>query len=406
MPVTNFTSVPNILADIDKIVQKAGAPSYCPAYQKYSTTKKIMGAKSVWNKFTYSSMKDTLNANLTNSAADVTVTVVGSSTNNRIYYVAGSTYITIGRERMLVTAVNSATSLTVTRAWGGSIIAAHTSADPILVGYTNQVGVPQLGRDDTQYSVRSYNYFSNFQLEIPLDNMNKDGRYPRYTNENEASFEKQKADRELDVIKQIEFEFWNGFRYTEGDAAISTAGLTFTGQGGKNTTGGYSNFINLDGGISDDLSGAPISEARLRSQIRRLRLRGAFDSSTANSEAHGVKGYIYVPFEQGTMIQTIVDPFRNLSSEVISKFGTDVTVVDIEGVMLQVKRTIGLPTTSYAIMPERSGLCTINLQRFMERQADNVSGDRTTAIYENTWANKFGNLYMCLEAINCAVPSV
>ena len=406
MAVTNYSNVPTLMAELDKVIHIAGGGIYTPAYRMFSKLQRTMGTKEIWNKLVISSMRDTVTSSLAADATVTTVPVTGSTTNNNIKYIAGVTVLLAKGEKMLVTVVNSTTSLTVIRAYAGTALASFSSGDEFSITYSNAVGIPQIGRDDTQYSSRNFNFHSNYQIEIPLDNLNKDGRHPRYSTLNEASFDHQRKLKEYELYRQVEVEFFQGTRYTEGDGPVATAGVSFTAQGGKSFSGGLTQFINLDGGISDDLTGNPVSESRLRSQIRRLRLRGAFDDIGATEESHNVQGWILVPVEQGTMIQTIVDPLRILNADVVKQFGTDVTMLDIEGVKLQLKRSIGIPKDKYFIVPSKKGLFEINIQRLMERQEDNVSGDRTTAIYENTWMNKFGNCFICLEAINCAIPAI
>jgi hypothetical protein len=406
MAVTNYSNVPTLMAELDKVIHVAGGGIYTPAYKMFSKLQRTMGTKEIWNKLVISSMKDTFTGTITAVATDTLIPVTGSTTNNNIKYIAGVTVLVAKGEKMLVTVVNSATSLTVIRAYAGTALASFVSGDEFSITYSNAIGVPQLGRDDTQYSTRNFNFHSNYQIEIPLDNLNKDGRHPRYSTLNEAAFDHQRKLKENELYRQIEVEFFQGTRYTEGDGPVSTAGVSFTAQGGKSFTGGLTQFISLDGGITDVLAGNPISEPRLRSQVRRLRLRGAFDDIGAMEESHSVQGWLLVPVEQGTMIQTIVDPLRILNDSVVKQFGTDVTIIDIEGVKLQLKRSIGIPKDKYFLVPSKKGLFDINIQRLMERQEDNVSGDRTTAIYENTWMNKFGNCFICLEAINCATPAI
>lgn len=402
--VTNFANVPSILADLDNVLHMSGGGIFAHAYSKYATNRRIMSPREQHNRLNISSGTDELTAQALSTATSISV--VGSSANNFLKYVPNVTYIQFGDgDKRLVTGINAAgTTLTVLPDFAGSTSATQASGAVFKVGYTNQTGVNLLGRDDTQYSSTDYQYASNFQLEVPLDYLNAQGRYPRFLDRNEASFESQEELLEYAVIKQIEWEFWNGIRYTQGDTAASVGLLgTNAPKGGLNFTGGFFQFVDLHGGLTDNLNGAPITEARLRAQVRRLRLRNAFDDMKSMKESHSAQGYLVTSFEQGTMINQIVDNLRLRTEGVVKEHGTDIEILNIEGVRIGISRSIGMPSNRYALYGNRSRF-RIDKQRFMEANKETYSGDRIVRPYENTWMNVFGNCFACLKAINCGLP--
>ena len=70
---------------------------------------------------------------------------------------------------------------------------------------------------------------------------------------------------------------------------------------------------------------------------------------------------------------------------------------------LQILRSIGMPKTKYALFGNKAKF-GIDLIRFMEANKETYSGDQIVRPYENTWGNKFGNCFPCMEVKNVQLP--
>jgi hypothetical protein len=127
----------------------------------------VINTKHEWVNRTLVTLRDVLNANITNSATTV---VTRANANSPARYIPNVSILTIGDEQMLVTAVTvgvSTTTLTVTRGVQGSTAAAATAGAGIAILNPRVEGF-LANRDDSQYGVRAFNYSQIFERQLKL----------------------------------------------------------------------------------------------------------------------------------------------------------------------------------------------------------------------------------------------
>jgi len=157
-------------------------------------------------------------------------------------------------EWVTITSNPTATTIIVARAAYGSTAATHADNAYLYLMPINPIGSPKLGKDDSQLSGRDYNFTQNVQKELPLANPIMKGQMTNWVGENEASPANQKELWDYEMRLQAERSFFYGRRYTQGNAAVSSAGVTLTQDGGNSMTGGLHYFIGQHSGRSTTYS--------------------------------------------------------------------------------------------------------------------------------------------------------
>jgi len=393
----------SLISGLDSKVNTTG--SYAsPALREFREDARILASKEVWLKQNLTTMTDQLNGAIsTTPAADTveTITVDGGVGGASVLYFAGYTDLLIDAEFLRVLNVLSSTSLSIARGKRGSATTTHADNSKIFIFPTNASGAAKLGRDDTQLASRQHNFVENYQLEIPIANLLSQGRQPSFSTVNEASFKHQLSLLAKASKRVLETSWFYGRRNEEGGAAQTSSSLTFTAAGGKTHTGGVSFFIGQDSGITNASASAPISELTLQSDIRSLRDRGAFSDLDDQAFNEG-QALLFCSLTQADKISQIVFPYRVQMDLKSKEFGTGIDVFNVSGIRLRIMPSQGVQDDDIFYIPSNKGTYQLKVQRFVEPQEENVSGDQTTAIYATTWLNKIGNGFICGERTGLA----
>lgn len=194
--------------------------------------------------------KDTLNGAINNSVTTITVSGAFQGANTK--YVVG-TILRIGNEYLKVTAVNSATSIDVSRGFGSTTAAAHSDgaaveivAKPKAEGFTTS-------DDDSEVGSRDFNLTQIFYRRVSLSGTA--GAIDAVGNENKMAVQVERKTKEL--LKELERSLILGLR-------------TQDGSGDNRTMGGLAQFI-----TQVDTTGGGLTTAKIDNVIFKLLENGA-----------------------------------------------------------------------------------------------------------------------------------
>ena len=193
-------------------------------------------------------VKTTLLANTL--IGDLTLGVAAAQT----LYIVENMILLIGTEQLMVTAndnLSTATSITVTHAWGGTTAAGHTLGDVVyIVGRAHREGqdAPQ---DSYMYPTMPYNYVQEFTAGIVLSEMEQ--AIKRYGIDNAVEYETAKKAR-LEFI-MMERQCFYGKRVL---GAAGTAGAF----------GGLETYI--PAANTTDLSAAALATADISNMLQKI----------------------------------------------------------------------------------------------------------------------------------------
>jgi hypothetical protein len=194
--------------------------------------------------------KDTLNGGIDNAVT--TITVAGAFQGASTRYVVG-TILRIDNEYLKVTTVNSATSLGVSRAFGGTSAAAHSNgasveivAKPKAEGFTTT-------DDESEVGTRDYNLTQIFYRRVSLSGTAE--AVDAAGEENKLTVQVQRKMKEL--LKELERSLILGLRSQDGN-------------GDNRTLGGLTQFI-----TQIDSSGGNLTTAKIDAAILKLLDNGA-----------------------------------------------------------------------------------------------------------------------------------
>jgi len=376
-----------------------------PALSMLRVDERDLDSKEVWLKQNLTTMTDALGAAIvTEPAAGTveTITVAGGVGGATVLYFAGYTDLLIESEFLRLISIISSTSLSIKRGARGTTPVAHADETRIYIFPTNATGAAKLGRNDSQLSSRNHNFAENFQLEIPTENLIRQGRRKSFSSVKEGSPKHQLSLLAKATRRVLEVSWFYGVRNEEGGAAVSDSDLTLTSDGGKVHTGGLRFYLGLDSGISNPSLGAPISELDLQSDIRELRDRGAFSDLDDTSFNEG-QCMIFCSLTQKDKIAQIVFPYRVQTDLKSNEFGTNIDVFDLSGIRCRIIASQGVQDSDIFYVPNNKNMFKIRVQRFVEPQEENVSGDQTTDIYATTWLNEVGNAFIVGERTGLSV---
>lgn len=194
--------------------------------------------------------KDSLNGGINDSVT--TITVTGSFQGAPSKYVVGA-ILRIDNEYLKVTVVNSSTSLDVSRGFGGTAAASHSSgasvniiAKPKAEGYTTSDNETDLGS-------RDFNLTQIFYRRISLSGTAE--AIDAAGNENKMTVQTERKMKEL--LKELERTLILGLRSEDGS-------------GDNRTMGGLTQFI-----TQVDSSGGALTTAKIDANILKLLENGA-----------------------------------------------------------------------------------------------------------------------------------
>ncbi len=361
-----------------------------PAFNRYKVMKKSMPTKVIWARKILTRLRDQINMSGNISTTATAWTVDGSTATNPLKYWPGYMAGLIGTEWVSIDAQPSATTLTVTRAYMGSTAATHADNDYLYLIPLNAIGSAKLGKDDSQFSGREHNLIQNYQDELPIANLLADGRMPSWIDENEASFESQKKDLDGRARLIIERAFFYSRRNNLGGAAASTAGVTLTADGGKNTTGGLHYFNGQHSGRSATYT--TFSLENIQTGVTYLAENGAFSGLTT-SEYDDAEAVMFVSPTSFNKINQLRWPAEIYNDGKGTTYGSTTKKVVVSGYSVSIERSDGVQNGHWFLVPNRKDTYQIMIQRFGEKQPENYDGDQTTCIYTYTWMNKIGDGY-------------
>lgn len=383
MATTLHTDLETLNVDLKKELFKMQA-AYTPAFARFAVYEKSnMDTKHVWTYALYSKLQDQLAEALDDSETGVDVD--GSTSSNKIAYVANHTAIRVDLEWMLVTGV-SGTTLTVTRGWAGSTAAAHSDNAPVYVIPISALGTSLIGRNDGEFGTREYNVLQNAQKEFPLANPVKKMTSFTTTKEYELAHQKSIWDNELRLAAEDGF-FW-GTRYNTGTAAPTTASLTMTAAAGQNMAGGIVYFNGQHGGRSTTYSNHSIDN--IRAGIQYLAKRNAFSASVKNEYGDG-EALVFVSPESFDLYQNTVQAFENYNDGKNTEFGSNVLSFRASGYRATLLRSDRITPGRQVMIPNRKDAFKIIIKRWGEDQDENPSGDQKATPVCYSWTYHIGS---------------
>ena len=240
-----------------------------PIIKKYSTTEIKVPTKRQWAQKAIEKPVLTLGAAYT--AGSGTMTLEATTIFNPYSISAGKTTITTGaRAVYLVTSVDG-TTVSVSLLSGSDTNLA--SGARIQLSKNTAVGADYSNENVSTFAISDHNFFSNFNEELIIDNLGKDGRYLT-DGTDEFSFAHQRAERLPVIMGYLENEVVRSPR-KEGTNPKTADSLTRTSGHPDAMAGGALHYIANNGGYAPTTA-EQFSLNMLSEDMKQLRKRGAF----------------------------------------------------------------------------------------------------------------------------------
>lgn len=402
--ITTYSDIATLDVALDKKTALTGVVA-SPAHNKFKKTQREIDTKRVWTREIINTQKDTLGAAISDTTG-TTVTVTGPTSTNPVKYDYGFCLIMVDTEIMEVTGGNAAqTSLTVTRGAYGTTAATHSNGAAVAIIPINQIGSGKKGTNDNTFASREFNFCQNFQFELPMATPVRDGRMKSFTSIQESSPKWQKKKLAVRARKILEHSIFYGQRFQHGSAAVSTASLTLTGDGGKNMTGGWQYYIAQHGGRNTSASSSPPTMLMIQSDIGVMGENGAFDDIEA-TEFGEAECFLFATRRQIDAIQRLAWGNLMLTENMESKtLGVHVTRLRVGGTIVDLVASSGPLSTEYFLIPNREDLTEQTIYRFLEDVPLNFDADNTTDVPTVTWSNKVSEGYVMTRRHTLAAPA-
>ena len=360
---------------------------YAPFLMNHMKGVSKYNSKMQWFQQAISQGTVTISSNYTASDATISVTAPSnySPFDTEIKANVSQLVTQDGSLRFNVTAVNGTfTVLTVSVASGTDTnLAAGTK---LFISRRGDIGDDFGTQNDISTATTDYNFITSFSHTLKIANPIADGSFENF-GENELSFSRQLENLYPTVIRNMERGLLKDSRI-EGANPKSGAGFTRTAGTGAQA-GGLVSFISSGGGYTISSGLAALTESTLITDMGNLRDRGAFTNPSAMERSYGgdtCDAYIS-PATLGD-INKLVRLERDdkaLSAQENGKFGTFVTQVIADGVLVSFYLSDGIADNEVIYIPKKEYI-EAKVMRLAEEQPELPGGDNTKKMFATTFS--------------------
>jgi hypothetical protein len=246
--------------------------------------------------------------------------------------------------------------------------------------------------NDVWFSTKDYNFFSNFYFNISLSNPDVNGQF-KYDIK-EMSFANQLENSIPEGIRTLERRAFRDSRIQGTGAATGTQGNIIQ-MGNGASAGGIIDLATARGMYTATGGTVAFSEDMLSTDIRQIRLNGAFSTLSSRAREFGVRKYvraycgdsILTYANKLTRLQRAPEAFLSAADRDGGTAGTFVRKFIVDDAIVEFEPTDGLADNEIFYCPDDS-LIGIPVLRMFEEQPEIFRGDNRSIMYPVTYSTR------------------
>lgn len=368
---------------------------YAPVVQNHMTMVPQVGSRVEWFDQNLGNNTVTLSSNYT--AGDGEIVISASSLVSPYSIKVGVHQVQTKNNSAIynITAYDSGTNtLTVTLAHGSD--ANIASGTELYLIRNSNIGEDFPTTNDTQFATSDYNYLSNFSFVVRINNMSKNNQLKYHFEE--ISFENQLQNNIPEAIRTLERRAIKDFR-VQGSGAGARNGNTIQGGDGARA-GGILTLASARGLYTASSGSAAFSQTILDTDMRTLRLRGAFSQLNERTRDMGLKyckaycgDAVISDVNKSVAFQRAPESFYDKLDKIGGQAGTFTNLYIGDGVVVDFQPSDGFADNEVLYVPQ-DDLIEVRVVRMMEEQPALNNGDNEIRMYNVTYSTTVKSPYL------------